>query len=146
MQIQEYTGGEDLKIAKLIEKIFYELGFSFDKDTTHKDLFDIKNYFTKFFIIRIDKEIVGTIGVKMDEDKISAGIKRLYLREDHRKKGWGRALLEKAIEFSKEMKAERVWLRTTERNVQALKIYKKNGLREYKREGDYIYLEKYLTN
>ncbi len=146
MQIENYLGGEDLKIAKLIEDIFEELESPFDKTTTHKDLFDIKNYFTKFFVIRFDGEIIGTVGLKLEEDDKIIGIKRLYLKKEHRGKGWGRALLEKALDYSREIGGEKVWLRTTEKNAQALKIYKKNGFVEYKREDNYIYLEKYLNN
>lgn len=143
MNIEEYKEEDKPQIALLIEEIFNELGFPFDKDTTHKDLFDIKNYFDKFFVIRVNNEVVGTIGVKMEENKV-AGIKRLYLKEEHRGKGWGRALLEKALLFSKEAGAEKAQLRTTERNTQALKIYNKNGFKEFKREGIYIYFEKKL--
>ncbi len=143
MNIEEYKEEDKPQIALLIEEIFNELGFPFDKDTTHKDLFDIKNYFDKFFVIRVNNEVVGTIGIKMEENKV-AGIKRLYLKEEHRGKGWGRALLEKALLFSKEAGAEKAQLRTTERNTQALKIYNKNGFKEFKREGIYIYFEKKL--
>lgn len=143
MKIEEYKEEDQQQIASLIEDIFNELGFPFDKETTHKDLFDIKNYFTKFFVIRINNEVVGTIGVKMEGIKV-AGIKRLYLKKEHRGKGWGRALLEEALLFSKEAGAEKAQLRTTERNIQALKIYNKNGFKELKREGIYIYFEKEL--
>ncbi len=143
MKIEKYKAKDQPQIASLIEEIFNELDFPFDKDTTHKDLFNIKSYFDKFFVIRVNNEVVGTIGVKMEEDKI-AGIKRLYLKKEHRGKGWGRALLEEALLFSKEAGAEKAQLRTTERNIQALKIYNKNGFKELKREGIYIYFEKEL--
>ncbi len=143
MKIEEYKEEDQQQIASLIEDIFNELGFPFDKETTHKDLFDIKNYFTKFFVIRINNEVVGTIGVKMEGIKV-AGIKRLYLKKEHRGKGWGRALLEEALLFSKESGAEKAQLRTTEKNIQALKIYQKNGFKEFKKEGIYIYFEKEL--
>ncbi len=146
MKIEEYREEEQEQIAELIQEIFKELGFPFDKETTHKDLFDIKNHFTNFFVIRTEEGVVGTVGIKIEEGGDLAGIKRLYLKKDYRGKGWGRALLEMIIDFAKEKGVERVWLRTTERNVQALKIYKKNGFTESKREDNYIYLEKEIRD
>lgn len=143
MNIEEYQDRDKEQVVTLIENIFNELSFSFDLKTTHKDLLDIENYFTKFFVIRVNEEVVGTIGVKMEESRV-AGIKRLYLKNEHRGKGWGRALLEKALSFSRENGATVAQLRTTEKNKQALKIYIKNGFKEFKREGDYIYFQKKL--
>ncbi len=46
-----------------------------------------------------------------------------------KKRGIGTALINKAIEFAKEVKIKRIWLITTNDNIDAIKFYQKRGFR-----------------
>jgi GNAT superfamily N-acetyltransferase len=82
-----------------------------------------------FFVVDDNGAIAGTVGVK-EESKEDALVRRLFVDSRHRKKGYGRALLKKALEFSRLNGYKRVYFRCTDRMVDAMKLCAKEGFKE----------------
>ena len=82
-----------------------------------------------FFIIEESGEIVGTVGVK-EETKENALLRRLFVDLKHRRRGYGAALLTKAIAFCKEHSYKRIYFRCTDRMSDAMRLCLKNGFKE----------------
>jgi GNAT superfamily N-acetyltransferase len=79
-----------------------------------------------FFVIDEDGVIAGTVGVKEDA-KDEALVRRLFVDADHRHRGYGRELLEKAIEFCREHGYKAAYFRCTDRMGEAMRLCMKKG-------------------
>ena len=82
-----------------------------------------------FFVAEEGGEIVGTVGVK-EESPLEALLRRLFVDIKHRKKGYGSALLGKAISFSKDKGYKKIYFRCTDRMADAMRLCDKNGFKE----------------
>jgi len=82
-----------------------------------------------FFVSEGEGAIVGTVGVKEDE-KDSALLRRFFVMPDHRKKGIGSRLLEKALDFCKSQGYSKVIFRCTDRMKDAMSLCEKKGFKK----------------
>ena len=123
------------------KKLFLEYAEAIQVDLCFQDfeneLEEIDIQYSKpsggIFII-IDNETgesVGCVGIRRFENKI-AELKRMYVKDSHRKKGLGKKLLDKAIKLAKELKYEKIYLDTLDSMKTAITLYKSNGFREIK--------------
>ncbi|WP_371932707.1 GNAT family N-acetyltransferase [Bacillus carboniphilus] len=100
-----------------------------------KGVKELPNY--ALFIAEIDNHIVGSIDFKNgDKEKMRhQGSIAMTVHPDFRNDGIGRALLETLLGWAKNNTAiEKVSLRVMERNVGAIRLYKKFGFLEEGRE------------
>jgi putative acetyltransferase len=79
-----------------------------------------------FFVIEEDGSIAGTVGVKEDA-RDEALIRRLFVDADHRHKGYGGELLEKAIAFCADNGYKAAYFRCTDRMGDAMRLCMKKG-------------------
>jgi len=77
----------------------------------------------------LGKDFIGCVGIRQFNDQI-AELKRMYIRKDHRQKGYGRLLLDEAIGLSRELIYDRIRLDTLESKLAAIKLYLSSGFRE----------------
>ena len=82
-----------------------------------------------FFVVEDNDEIVATVGVKAENDT-DAILRRLFVDVKHRQRGYGSALVDKAIEFCRQKGYKRVFFRCTGRMANAMKLCMKKGFRE----------------
>ena len=136
MKIRAYKKKDKEPIKEFISSILMEI-FNVNYTEGLEDLDDIDNNFDVFYIIEKNKEIIGTIGVKNQRD---GRISRMYIRKSERGKGYGRRLMEKALDFCKN-KYNRLFL-TTYPQLNSYGFYKKMGFKEFKRDKR-IWMEKY---
>ena len=94
-------------------------------------------------LVTDDNAIIGSVRAK--EENKTAFIGKLMVHPGHRHKGYGTRLLNKIEEcFS----CERYELFTSTRSADNIRLYEKNGYKEYKREAVndeliFVYMEKY---
>ena len=82
-----------------------------------------------FFIGEEDGKVVGTVGIKED-DRDSALLRRFFVSPDHRRKGIGTSLLDKALEFCALRGYKKVIFRCTDRMSDAMRLCFKKGFQE----------------
>lgn len=82
-----------------------------------------------FFVVEENGEIVATVGVKAENDT-DAILRRLFVDVKHRQRGYGSALIDKAIEFCRQKAYKRVFFRCTDRMANAMKLCMKKGFKE----------------
>lgn len=85
-----------------------------------------------FFVMEDGGEIAGTVGVKK-ESETDALLRRLFVDVKHRKRGYGAALVDKAIEFARDNDYSRMIFRCTGRMADAMKLCIKKGFKETER-------------
>jgi len=118
--------------AEVCKRLYFEavLGGSVAKNDTALDMDDIpKAYLSSpggnFWVAEnVRGEIVGMIGVQQME-KGEGEIRRLRVRQDHRRRGIGGKLLETAIKHCREMQHLKVKLDTFIEREPAIKLFEK---------------------
>lgn len=127
----------DKKDAKGVKELILSIlsnEYPFDKSAySDSDLEKIDEVYggpsDAFFVIEDKGDIVGTAGVK-EETKDEALLRRLFVDLKHRRRGYGRELLTKAIEFANSKGYKRIYFRSTDRMADAMKLCLKNGFKE----------------
>ena len=87
---------------------------------------------SKVFVARLDGEIEGFVWVVYYEHIANKGvgvIEELYVNDNYRRRGIGRKLITKAIEYLKKMRATVVLVTTESHKVGAKKFYKAIGFK-----------------
>lgn len=82
-----------------------------------------------FFVLEESGEVVGTVGVK-EEGSEDALLRRLFVDLKHRKRGYGSALLEMAVNFCREKGFKKIYFRCTDRMSDAMNLCLKKGFKE----------------
>ncbi len=82
-----------------------------------------------FFVVEESGEIAGTAGIKEDS-RDEALLRRFFVDLKRRKKGYGSALLAKAVNFSKDKGYKKIYFRCTDRMSDAMRLCIKNGFKE----------------
>ena len=84
-----------------------------------------------FWVAECEGEVVGTIGVQQLDAGVGE-IRRLRVRQDHRRKGIGSRLLERALEFCRDEGLLKVTLDTWVEREPALRLFQKFRFRHDK--------------
>ena len=130
MAMRSYRPKDSAGVKKLILSILKK-EYPFDqaayRDT---DINDISGTYggarNAFFVIEDGGEIVGTVGIKRDSPSVAL-LRRLFVGEPKRRKGYGTALLKKAVSFCREKKYKEMVFRATDRMMPAIRLCKKHG-------------------
>ncbi len=143
LKIREYQEKDKKDVIELISKILFEIFKS--KPNYLPDLKNIKRYYFGnkgiFYVAEDNGKVIGTIGV-LREKKDVARLMRMYVSRTYRRHGVGQKLLDKIFQFCKNRSYKEIILSTYPEMEAAIKFYKKNGFKEYKREGFRIFFKK----
>lgn len=98
-----------------------------------EELKSIKTQYGKpdggILLIKSNEEIIGCIGVRKLENNIGE-LKRMYIKKAFRSKGFGKELLNKAIDLARELNYKKLRLDTLPTMNKAIKLYKEKGFVE----------------
>lgn len=114
----------------LIERILKQEFPSESQAYPTQDLEDILQSYGSLgeaFFVAVDGErVVGTVGIKREDDR-TAFLRRLFVSSDYRGKRIGEKLLERAIQFCKEVGYDEIVFKTTSTMERAIQLCKKKG-------------------
>ena len=82
-----------------------------------------------FLVAEKDGVIVGTVAIKEDGRDVAL-LRRVFVHPDHRGKGYGTTLLNKALAFCFDHQYKTVTFRGTDKMRSAVQLCLKNGFRE----------------
>lgn len=141
MRIERFIPRRGNEVKGLILGVLAEHGFSFDQ-SKDSDLDDIARYYLDdggmFFTGIVGDKVVGTAAVR----RIDAGkceIRRVYVKQEFRGRGYGRELFHEALEFAGSHYPV-VILKTDRSLVRAISLYLKSGFSVVREEGDTLFL------
>eukprot|EP01095_Lingulamoeba_sp_RSL-Kostka_P000496 TRINITY_DN1078_c0_g1_i1.p1 TRINITY_DN1078_c0_g1~~TRINITY_DN1078_c0_g1_i1.p1 ORF type:complete len:170 (-),score=36.61 TRINITY_DN1078_c0_g1_i1:286-795(-) len=92
-----------------------------------------RNFFYKLTTIDGDEseKIIGCVAIQnLNDNEESCELKRLYLLPEYRKKGYGKKMMNFILEVSKNNNYKRIWLQTSKKFSQAIRLYEKYGFTE----------------
>ncbi len=89
---------------------------------------ELENGKSKYFVAKQENEIVGFSGILLIIDQVN--IMNIVVKKDKRNFGIGSLLLEEIIRYSKIHNATSITLEVNEKNIPAIKLYKKYGFKQ----------------
>lgn len=89
---------------------------------------ELENGKSKYFVAKQENEIVGFAGILLIIDQVN--IMNIVVKKDKRNFGIGSSLLEEIIRYSKIHNATSITLEVNEKNILAIKLYKKYGFKQ----------------
>lgn len=97
---------------------------------------EMNNPHSAFYFIYDDAQVAGYLKVNVltaQSENMSADhleIERIYVRKSYQKKGFGKALMDYAIDLAKAQHKTFIWLGVWEKNENAIGFYEKVGFRK----------------
>lgn len=98
---------------------------------------ELKNVNSEFYFLVQSDEVTGYLKVNIgnaqteQQSKNALEIERIYVKSEFKRKGFGKALIDKALEVAKNQRVENIWLGVWEKNTYAIAFYKKVGFMEF---------------
>ena len=130
VQIRRFEGPDAPAVRQLIHRImdgeFQEekIAFSFE------DLDSLEGAYgglgEAFFVAIDGKKIVGTVGVKREDDRVAL-IRRIFVSPDYRRRKIGLRLLDRAVQFCEEVGYRELIFKTTSRMKDAIELVQGRG-------------------
>lgn len=130
LKIREYKNTDNQSLVEMISTILAEYNMSLDFQGPDKDLEDLQNiYFNNkgvFFVAELAGKIIGSVAVsKIDDEKCE--LRKLYILKEHRGRGFGQILLDRAIDFALLNGYRKMELEVSDKHKGAIRLYKKLG-------------------
>ena len=130
VQIRRFEGRDTESIKKLIDEImngeFHDELVAFSPE----DLEALNDSYGKlgeaFFVAEEGSRVVGTVGVKREDDRVAL-IRRIFVAPEYRRKKIGLRLLNQAIEFCEEVGYRELVFKTTSTMADAIELVKGRG-------------------
>lgn len=124
---------ENIKITSMnsqdLEAIKNILNSDFDDFWNYNILKDeLNNKNSRYLVAKLNNEVIGFAGIKIIIDE--ADIMNIVVKKDFRNKGIGSLLLEKLMDLSKSLNLNYISLEVNEKNISAIRLYKKFNFKE----------------
>lgn len=89
---------------------------------------ELENPNSKYIVAKMEETIIGFAGIIDTLDQME--ITNIVVRKDMRNKGIGNILLNKLIQLSKGNQKNTIFLEVNSNNLNAIKLYEKNGFKK----------------
>ena len=121
----------EIKIfTEYVDNVFNKLEKDFTdvfKNRNIKQEFS-NNPFTIYFILFINKKIIGFLNINKLYDKVE--IININILKEYQKRGYSKLLMSELIAFTEENKIENITLEVNKENFIAINLYKKYNFKE----------------
>jgi putative acetyltransferase len=146
-KVRPYRPVDYQGLLSFLNSTLSEMGYDFLPDGKDADIRDIDDVYIKnggsFHVVDDQGEIRGCVGVKRLSDEI-AELKRLYIAQECRGLGLGRALCINAIEDARNFGYKFLRLDTTTKSQAALALFRKLGFCEIPRYNSDLFAEIFM--
>jgi len=134
MNIRRANTDDTENIVRLVKDGLKEFGFTYSPRTSEADLTDVDREYHQnggvFLVMENNqKELIATGALKKVDDR-TYKIRKMYVSKPHRKKGYGKEVLNKLLEIAQTKGAETIVLETSECMTAAINLYKNFGFME----------------
>ena len=128
-ELIDYEKIYEPQLLSFLEKCLPESGRALDIDGRHSFYKAISSHFVGFWYMLANEDIIGTVAVR-EMNGNDCELKSLYLLEKYQGQGYGRQLLEKAVNFAKNCGYEKMYLDSLSTSTRAVKLYRKFGFKD----------------
>lgn len=124
-QITGYSPRDHQGLTALVTEVLREFGDAVDP-VLDADLAAPEQHYRHIWLLKAAGTVVGSAAITPAEGGITT-LKRMYLRPEQRGRGWGRRLLETALEGARQEGCHTVLLDTADRQHVARRLYERAG-------------------
>lgn len=124
--IEEYDGKYQTVLIDFLKECLPESGRTLDLEGRHRIYLDIYRYFECFWIMIYHEKVIGMVGIRKLNDR-DCELKSLYLFSEYQGKGLGYKLLQTAIDKSKKIGYNKMYLDTLSTSKRAVALYQRAG-------------------
>lgn len=133
LHIRNATNADVDEVRTLVFSVLAEYGLEPDPETTDADLQDIEANYTKaggmFEVIEDGAgRLVGTVGLFRVDEK-TCELRKMYFVPALRGRGFGRLMLERAVNHARTLGFKRIVLETASVLEEAIRLYTRFGFR-----------------
>ena len=127
-RLRQATNADSIAIQELIFSILNEYGLKPDPEGTDADLADIESHYRGgwFIVLEINHTIIGSVAIYPKSSQ-TFEIRKMYLHSNWRERGYGRILLDQAIDKARILGASQLVLSTASVLVEAVGLYQSYG-------------------
>ena len=131
--IRAATNADAPRIRQIVFAVLAEYGLRPDPDGCDKDMEDIEGSYLAggglFEVVETENgDLVGTVGLAPMEGGVCE-LRKMYLVPEARGHGWGKRLLERALDHAQRGSFRQVTLETASCLVEAIALYTRYGFR-----------------
>jgi putative acetyltransferase len=135
MTLRPATSADREVIEALIFGILRDYGLEPSPETTDADLADIAAHYSgnrgSFDVMESDEgRIIGTVAVHRTGDDLCE-LRKMYLAKELRGQGWGKRLLDHAIESGRKLGYRTMWLETANSLKESHRLYELYGFQSF---------------
>ena len=125
------TRTDSATVQAMVFEVLREYELAPEPADTDADLDDLEHFYQKgwFAVLEWEGQIVGSVGL-LPESLENHGVlelRKMYLRQAYRGRGWGRLLLERALHAALARGARKITLGTAAALVEAVALYEQFG-------------------
>ena len=134
-EIQEYSNAHKESLIHFMSICLPETGRAFELEGKHKMYQDVLGFYTNFWCLVKDEEVIRTVAIKKMDNK-KCELKAVFVLGAYQGKGFGYQLTMKAINEAKVMGYEAMYLDVSATSKKAISLYHKVGFVETERYND----------
>ena len=125
------TRADSAAVQALVFEVLREYRLIPDPAGTDADLADLEHFYQSgwFTVLEWEGHIVGSVGLLPEGDGVWE-LRKMYLHGAYRSRGWGRLLMERALNEARKRGALRITLGTASVLVEAITLYEKFGFQK----------------
>lgn len=128
--IKRFETDDKEYIKNLIDSIMAEEFKDDQQAYPNQDIETIETSYGKigdiFFVAKDKSKIIGTVAIKKEDDRVAL-LRRLFVHTDYRNKKIGMKLIERALDFCREVGYQELVFKTTSRMQGAIQLCQKKG-------------------
>ncbi|MBR6337502.1 MAG: GNAT family N-acetyltransferase [Ruminococcus sp.] len=140
----EYQKEYEPLLLSFLESCLPESHRCLDINGRHSYYLNIAEHFAGFWCMFDGGNIIGTVAVS-ELESTSCELKSLYLSEKYQGMGYGKALLEYAIEQAKKWGYKKMFLDSLSTSSKAIALYRRYSFRECERYNSNVYSDVFMV-
>lgn len=125
------TRADSAAVQALVFEVLREYQLTPDPAGTDADLTDLGHFYQSgwFAVLEWEDHIVGSVGLLPEGDGVWE-LRKMYLHGAYRGRGWGRLLMERALNEARVRGARRITLGTASVLIEAVALYEQFGFQK----------------
>ena len=125
------TRADSAAVQALVFEVLREYHLAPDPAGTDAALADLEHFYQSgwFAVLEWEGHIVGSVGLLPEGDGVWE-LRKMYLHGAYRGRGWGRLLMERALNEARKRGARRITLGTASVLIEAIALYEQFGFQK----------------
>ena len=148
MKIVTFKIDMQQQVDNFFEKCFAAVGIPYSPKDRHKDIADVDSHYMKngcFWCLLDNDNVIGTIAIRtLDNVNVVVELKRMFVLPEYQVNGYGRMLLEYAVNYAQEQHYKKICLDTRKQFSVAQHLYRSVGFKETDKYNDNQHAELYF--